>query len=202
MAAERLCLWLLSLLVVYSVVNFQNDIILQSTYLTACVVVGVTHIRQANVLSLVILLILFRCIEILILLLFFDAMNAYLFYSVIAFLQCLTIVTLYLRAPLSRGISLLITGETKLDHYFMTRADLAIVYLHIVDFWINIAMLFEHLLRNLDDIGLPQNQWLYLNARLVYNQYEMLSIALAVLQTLFVLAASAQYFKEQYKFKA
>ena len=143
-------------------------------YCMLCLLVWVINRGSANISSILALLLLARLLEIAIIPFFPQeaAYQQYYFSALYLALDSLMVIALTLRPALFRWLEYKILGSYDPDRFKVTQADLLLINIYLFYILIGVIMTVEYVLRHLDHIGLPYNQWLYENVRWFWYSYE------------------------------
>lgn len=181
------------------------------TYIAACVLVVLTNVRLANIVTLVSALAVVKAAEYLVFENFFDYFNAYALYATYVLTDLLLMLYIYFRVPIIRGVLESNGIEMDEEKWFITNADLLLALIQLLHVVVGALMLLEHLLRNLHDVYLPQLlkrvlpsesidtmvNWLSHNAMLVYNNFIFLELSITGLEFIVILGSTSHYLKNK-----
>lgn len=85
------------------------------------------------------------------------------------------------------------------DKYVPTNADLVIIKLYLIYILVNVLAIVEHSLRHLEYFGVPIDhhwtQYLYENARFIYNNIEYIKNMLNIAELVAILSTAERYMR-------
>lgn len=176
----------------------HNDMVqLNNLYLVACLVAILTNRRYINIVTLALLLFIFKLIEVTLLKVWLEDVNTYLLYFSYAFVNFLLAFLISLRPAWCRLVWVLVGKIVSDNTFFLTRADMVLAFIHFMNALVNCLMLIEHLLRHPEHIGLSKNAWLYEHARLIYHFSDYFNLVSAMVEVYVVVASVGFYLKER-----
>lgn len=155
------------------------------SYIYCCICLLVLWVNKAspNIVSLVVLLLFARALEIFAFS-FISRGGPYEQYYISALylaIDFLMVAAVAFRPAIFRLLEKFVFGHTS-SSYQITRADTLIGAIYQLYLWISFFTLGEHILRHLDHIGLPYSQWLYENARFFWSNSAYIKLPLNALE--------------------
>ena len=149
-------------------------------YLVVCVLVMAINKADVNITSLLVLLLLFRIVEVTV----FPQlkMNIYLPQLFYFCIDALVTTLIAFRPAICRLITKGLNKPSQNDRFYVTQADMLVGAIYILYLPVSILMIGEHLLRHLDHIGLPYNAWLNQHARVIWSNHANIKFPLNLLE--------------------
>lgn len=179
-------------------------------YIFACLVIIIANRNIINVASLGITLMIVKIFEIIVFNLFWESFNAYGLYITYILMDGLLVLLIFLRVPLVRGFLLRQNKTMDEGQFFVTQADLYLSTVQMLQMFIGFIMLFEHLIRNWEDIFLPQFFALFMHEESIaaisswlkeclffYNNFEYLAISTFALEFIVIMNISTVYLQQK-----
>lgn len=140
--------------------------------------------HEANIYSLLIILVGIRATEVL-LWMFLDVRNAYIAYPTHIVLDSIALAFITYRNKILAKIEFRTTGTITPHKYIYTNADYVLSFVYTSYIFIAVLALGEHIIRHLDDFGLPKEMaipdlvvihGLYSPLKLILNTFEYFAI--------------------------
>lgn len=152
----------------------------------------VFNLRFVNISSLLIIILVFRLVELLLWNLL-ETENNYIIFPSYILMEGAALIGIYFRIHIFAKLELLTTKNLDVGRYQITNADMLLGLIYAAYLFLALLALFEHILRNIEDFGLPASPWLFENARIVLYNYQPIKGVLNILELTAVLATAHRF---------